>query len=291
MFYLARAPYVRVLLALVVGFVLYADVYMPRLALPELLETLLFLVLIYVLLDIATDATRRSATFIYRKRNGYDAEYTDIFILGMRQLSLIVTIGLFIIIVIELYLGGIRHVLTSLALFSVFTAIIFKEALQNFFAGIGMMFSGELRMRDYVKIGEHKGRITSISFQRTKLLTDTSDIVVVPNHHLQQQAFINYSKLTTKNTFVTFALARDELCAYHAIKERIEREVPAEFEDLLQVENAIRFTCDEFTRESVTYSVEYKIPTFSFKTEIMLRNKTLAIVADEVVRVNTECAH
>jgi small-conductance mechanosensitive channel/CRP-like cAMP-binding protein len=81
----------------------------------------------------------------------------------------------------------------------VLTAVIgfaLQSTIANVFAGVALPFEGEVRMGDWIRVGEHVGNVREIKWRATTILTRDGDIVVVPNNQLLTTDVTNYSRPT-----------------------------------------------------------------------------------------------
>lgn len=69
----------------------------------------------------------------------------------------------------------------SLGLSSVALGFAFKDILQNYLAGILLIFYEPFRIGDTIQIKEFRGKVTRIAIRETRLLSDEGVVIIVPN--------------------------------------------------------------------------------------------------------------
>jgi small-conductance mechanosensitive channel len=105
--------------------------------------------------------------------------------------GLVVTIGLLVI------LNGlglsITPMLTALGVGGLAVALALQEPLANFFAGVFLTLSGQIRLGDYVKLDSgQEGYVADFSWRSTRLRMLPNNLVVVPNAKLAQAIVVNH---------------------------------------------------------------------------------------------------
>lgn len=174
----------------------------------------------------------------YRQRIKVPNDERDNFIIGMDSIVwlivLLVTVGSIFPILSIPFLSF----LTSLSLFSVAFAWLFKEYLTNFIDSYRLMFSKDFLIGDYIKLGEQsKGVITDITFRATKIKTDSGDVLFVPNTTLMNTEVVNYSKVKFKRIIVPFTIAAESVRDFNAFEASLTQALVEAFPDLVKKEN------------------------------------------------------
>jgi small-conductance mechanosensitive channel len=105
--------------------------------------------------------------------------------------GLVLTIGLLVI------LNGlglsITPMLTALGVGGLAVALALQEPLANFFAGVFLTLSGQIRLGDYVKLDSgQEGYVADFSWRSTRLRMLPNNLVVVPNSKLAQAIVTNH---------------------------------------------------------------------------------------------------
>lgn len=89
----------------------------------------------------------------------------------------------------KLELGGL--VATS-AVTSLVLGLALQPILSNFFAGLVISIERPFRINDWIRVGEHDGRVVAITWRTTHLRTRENDNLVIPNNKLADERVMNY---------------------------------------------------------------------------------------------------
>jgi len=85
---------------------------------------------------------------------------------------------------------------TPLVATSAVTSLVLGLALQpilsNFFAGLVISVERPFRINDWIRVGEHEGRVVNITWRTTHLRTRDNDNLVIPNGKLADERVLNY---------------------------------------------------------------------------------------------------
>ncbi len=86
--------------------------------------------------------------------------------------------------------------ITALVATSAVTSLVLGLALQpilsNFFAGLVVSLERPFRINDWIRVGEHEGRVVAITWRTTHLRTRENDTLVIPNGKLADERVLNY---------------------------------------------------------------------------------------------------
>jgi small-conductance mechanosensitive channel len=89
----------------------------------------------------------------------------------------------------RLELGGL---IATSAVTSLVLGLALQPILSNFFAGLVISIERPFRINDWIRIGEHEGRVVSINWRTTHLRTRDNDNLVIPNGKLADERVLNY---------------------------------------------------------------------------------------------------
>jgi len=68
-----------------------------------------------------------------------------------------------------------------------------QDTLGNLFSGIALNTDSPFRIGDWVRIGDHEGRIEQVSWRATRLVTWFGDRLTIPNAEVSKRAILNFS--------------------------------------------------------------------------------------------------
>jgi hypothetical protein len=109
---------------------------------------------------------------------------------------------------------NVEKFFTSITIVAAAIAILSKDYINNMINGLIMMFGDQLALNDYIKIGDHNGKIIDINFLNIVLENPDGDKILIPNSAIITGQLISYSELSVRK--VTFGF---ELPSNHSITD------------------------------------------------------------------------
>jgi small-conductance mechanosensitive channel len=106
---------------------------------------------------------------------------------------------------------NVTAVFASLGVAGFALGFAFKDILENFIAGILLLFSRPFEVGDQVTLGNFEGTVIDIEIRTTTLRTYADEKVAIPNSHIYTNAVINHTTLGKRRYMVAFdtSLAAD----------------------------------------------------------------------------------
>jgi small-conductance mechanosensitive channel len=84
-------------------------------------------------------------------------------------------------------------ILTTLGAGGIAIAIALQDTLSNFFAGIQILYSKQVRLGDYIKLSSgEKGYVVDINWRSTTLKELPNNLIIIPNSKLLNNIITNY---------------------------------------------------------------------------------------------------
>lgn len=105
-------------------------------------------------------------------------------VLGRLAQGALVFLGLLIALVIALPTFKPAQLVELLGISSVAIGFAFRDILQNFLAGILLLWNEPFRIGDQIRIGEHEGEVENIETRATMIRTYDGRRIVIPNGEL-----------------------------------------------------------------------------------------------------------
>ena len=102
-------------------------------------------------------------------------------LLGRLASAAIAVLGLFIAAVIIFPTFKPGDLVAGLGITSIAVGFAFKDILQNFLAGLLLLWRQPFRLGDQIRTGEHEGTVEEINTRSTRLRTYDGEAVTVPN--------------------------------------------------------------------------------------------------------------
>lgn len=173
-------------------------------------------------------------------------------------------VGLGLLVVVRSFGYDITPYLTALGVGGLAVALAVQDPLSNFFAGVFMSVSGQIRISDYVKVDPGaEGYVADFNWRSTTIRTLGGNLVIVPNTRLAQATVTNFHN-PTRDVGVTVDLVVHYLSDLGRV-ERLALEVASEV--LRDVDGSVktftpfvRFTA--FTQTGVNGTVTMRAREF-----------------------------
>jgi small-conductance mechanosensitive channel len=163
-----------------------------------------------------------------------DIKKTKNFILGLRQISIVIYSFQTIAVLLSFFNLHLRDLITSLSVAAAAVAIVFKDYISNVINGMVLAFSNRLLIDDYVKIGLFRGRIIDISLGSVQMLTDEDEVVYLPNTILFTHEIVNYSKLENRKTIMEFDIKYDEFTTIEEVEQFLDKTLHESSSELIK---------------------------------------------------------
>ncbi|MEM1124118.1 MAG: mechanosensitive ion channel domain-containing protein, partial [Bacteroidota bacterium] len=146
------------------------------------------------------------AKYFYAKRNGLPYNRRNNIHFGIENIARVL-VGLgSIFAAFGLFGIDIKSLLTSISIVAAAIAIISRDFINDFLIGLYFSFSRNFEINDYVKIGDHRGKITEIDILKIRLLNDDDDLVIIPNFKVYGSEIVNYTKRDIRMMSIDFQL-------------------------------------------------------------------------------------
>ena len=99
---------------------------------------------------------------------------------------------------------NVTAVLASLGVAGFALGFAFKDILENFIAGILLLFARPFEIGDQVTLGTFEGTVTDIEIRTTTLRTYADERVAIPNSHIYTNAVVNHTALGKRRYLLAF---------------------------------------------------------------------------------------
>ncbi len=143
-------------------------------------------------------------SLFYRRRKRLAPGLSDNVLAGLNNIFYLLLAGGIPITVLGMFGIDARTLFTSLSIVAAAIAIVSKDYFNEIISGIIISFSRDISINDYVKVGEHKGKILDINLSKISLLNEDDDIIFIPNHKVFSSEIINYTTKEIKRVNIPF---------------------------------------------------------------------------------------
>lgn len=215
---------------------------------------------------------------IYLKKNKYSLDYYDNFIVGVRRISIFIGHLVFLLVLLELLGVQLIEILTAMSLVAVALVLIFKEYISNFLNSITIMFSNNIKINEYVKFGDVKGRIKDISFMNVEIHNDTGEIVYIPTSVILSKELINYSKKKTKRITIEFTIPYMSSKKLDKLEEKVKEKLADESKSI-QPDN-INLNISKIQKDTIDLFIDVDTKSYNNELESQIRKNAQKIIID-----------
>jgi small-conductance mechanosensitive channel len=216
----------------------------------------------------------------YKRRSLYfHTSSRGSFVLGINRIASVLNA---VVIIFSLMLAfGInpRDFLTSITIVAAAIALIFKDYITNMISGLIIMFSDQLTLGDYVKIGEYQGQIIDITLVNIVINNDDDDIVMVPNNFVFTTNIVNQSFQNSRKVSVEFELAINHTMDREDLKKRLNDLLNKHSNEVL--ENSMKLKVLAVQKDVVKYKVQFTLTNLGKTQSQFIKN----MVLNEVLKI------
>ena len=87
-----------------------------------------------------------------------------------------------------------EKVMTTSAVGAVVVGFALQDTLGNLFSGLAIQVERPFRVGQWIRVGEHEGKVQEVTWRATKLLTKAGQFAIVPNSLMSKEPILNYSE-------------------------------------------------------------------------------------------------
>ncbi len=143
-------------------------------------------------------------TYFYRRRKQMEPTDYDNVTIGLNNIYYLILTGAIIFTILGLMGIDPKTLFTSLSIVAAAIAIVAKEFISEVISGIILSFSNDVSVGDYLKIGEHRGKIVDLKFTKVVFLNEDDDVVYIPNFTVFNSDIVNYTRNQTRRVTIEF---------------------------------------------------------------------------------------
>ena len=146
----------------------------------------------------------RGVVYAAGQRTRLDVTLADL--LGRLTSFVLAVLGLFVAAVIIFPAFKPGDLVTGLGITSVAIGFAFKDVLQNFFAGILILWRRPFVVGDQIRVKEHEGTVEEITVRSTRLKTYDGERAVLPNGDVYTSAILVRSAYDRRRVRLTVGI-------------------------------------------------------------------------------------
>lgn len=246
----------------------------------RVLQRLVYALNVFLSSNIIISSIRLILLSWYKRRSLYfHTSSRGSFVLGINRIASVLNA---IVIIFSLMLAfniDPKDFLTSITIVAAAIALIFKDYITNMISGLIIMFSDQLTLGDYVKIGEYQGQIIDITLVNIVINNDDDDIVMVPNNFVFTTNIVNQSFQNSRKVSVEFELAIDHTMDREELKKRLNDLLNKHSNEVL--ENSMKLKVLAVQKDVVKYKVQFTLTNLGKTQSQFIKN----IVLNEVLKI------
>ncbi|MEW6433969.1 MAG: mechanosensitive ion channel family protein [Myxococcota bacterium] len=146
------------------------------------------------------------------------------------------------------------------AVLSLVLGLALQDTLGNLFAGLSLQLERPFEVGDFIRVGDHEGRVLQVSWRSTRIETFRSEAITLPNNVIAKEHLVNLSR-GGQPVAIDLTIGT----AYAAAPNFVKREVLETLREAPLVLNeppplvAVR----EFGDSAVTYLVRFYVKDYS----------------------------
>ena len=252
----------------------------PALFLPAPYDHYAALIIGFLVFALAASLVVLVLSFFYRKRKRLPAGKKDNVIIGLENIYyLLLTFALFMTI-LGFWGIDLRTLFTTLSIVAAAIAIISKDYISEIISGIIISFSREIGIDDYVKIGEHKGKITDINFTKIALLNEDDDVIFIPNNKVFTSEIVNYTRREIKKVSIEFSVMIASVKTVEALEKDLTKSI-AEYQDHI-VPKSYNLKVVDIQKDALNLKFQYVLREINRELEREIRRKTVRRIVNYV---------
>jgi small-conductance mechanosensitive channel len=217
---------------------------------------------------------------VYRRRQGLPKGKMDNVLSGLQNIYVLLMSAAIITALLSLLGIEVKSLFTGLTIVAAALAIITKDYVVNIISGIAISFSDEISIDDYIKIGDHRGKVTEISIARISLLNDDDDIIFIPNNTVYTAEIINYTKKGLRKVNIEFELDT----TFKDTIEELEKDLTdslSDYRDHIE-DGSFRLKVVDIFKDHLKLKFQFSLKQINRELEREIRRKTVRRVVNHI---------
>jgi MscS family membrane protein len=211
---------------------------------------------------------------LYRRSRHMKAKQGDNVVLGIKNIYYLLMAGAIITTILGLFGIDPKTLFTSLSIVAAAIAIVAKDYISEIISGIIISFStNELSVGDYIKIGQHKGKIIDINLTKIAFLDEDDDIIFIPNTKVFASEIVNYTKKQIRRVSIEFEAPLAAVPSVEALEAYLTDSLK-DYHEFIE-EGSFWLRVVEIRKDSVFMKFQYVLKQINRELEIEIRRRTV----------------
>ncbi len=239
----------------------------------EIKEHYITAVLFYLGSNLLINFARFILSHIYVLRIKKSDFGKDNFLFGLTRITSIFNIMIFGAAVFLFFDIDYKAVFTSLSIIAAAIAILSKDYISNMINGMIIMFTDQISLGDFIKIGDHRGTVMDITFVNIHILDENGDLVFYPNSFVFSHEVVNYSKRDINKINIYFEMDVEKINDVEKLEEFIKSNLKS-YQGFIQP-NSYFLRTIEIKKDLAEFSFQYIIKKHDLKIEKEIRKTVM----------------
>lgn len=238
------------------------------------------LVMGFIIFALSASLAVAILSYLYRRNKKLSSNKNDNVLIGLRNIYYIVLTGAAMITILGFWNIDLKTLFTTLSIVAAAIAIISKDYVSEIISGIIISFSREVTIDDYVKIGEHKGKIMDINFTKIALLNEDDDVIFIPNNKFFSSEILNYTRREIKKVSIGFEVLTAAIQTVEELESDLIRSIQ-EYEAHIEPQS-YNLKVVDIRKDSVSLKFQYVLREVNRELEREIRRKTVRRVVNYI---------
>ncbi|NND33316.1 MAG: mechanosensitive ion channel [Saprospiraceae bacterium] len=191
---------------------------------------------------------------------------------GVQNIYVLIIAMAVVFFLLDLWGVDIKTVFTSLSIVAAAIAIVSREFISSIIAGFVIVFSKQLSIGDYVRIGDLKGKVVDLSLTKLALLSEDEDLIFISNDKAYHGDIINFTKGEIKRVSIPFELGTQFEGTVEQLEENLIKELEIYRDEIDPKSFNLRIV--EIKKDSILFKFQYTLDKLDRVLEKEIKRKT-----------------
>ncbi|MDQ3393208.1 MAG: mechanosensitive ion channel family protein [Bacteroidota bacterium] len=233
---------------------------------------------LYITAHLVVSFARLAIVSLYIRKNHMRQDSKDNFIIGINRIASMLSFFAFVICAFLFFKIDVKDLFTSISIVAAAIALISKDYVANMINGMIIMFSNQLSLNDYIKVGDHRGKIVDITLINIHLVNDDEDLIFVPNTVVLSSNVVNYTKRRIKKITIDFELHENKLDELARLEDHLKRGV-MEYQGYIKRES-YNLKVVQIAKDAITLKFQFVLLKHNKEIEREIRKKIFHLIVN-----------
>lgn len=240
-------------------------------------------VLFYLSTHLLVSLARIVIVYFYIRRKKLKEEQDNV-VLAVNRIATLISIAAFVAALFLLFDIKWETFFTSFSLVAVASVLLTKDYISNTVNGMIFMASDRFLLGDYIKVGNHEGKVINITLSSVHLRTEEGDFVAIPNTTVYNSDIVNFSRREQGLVNIDFEVKTEILKNTSSLIDQLIV-ATQEYERLIK-KNSFELLVRQIASDKAQISFRFKLKTASPEKERELKRYTLRKASQVVANLS-----